>query len=172
MVLSTGTDLKLTTPLPVEVVMVTVAAFNITSLVLLNTTPVAVPVVMEPLRVVVPVVVTLKKPKAVVPPTTLRLTAPDPDVMVSPCVLAVVALMGMELKFTAPLPVEVVMVSLAPNTIPLAPAVKTTLVAVAVVILPLRVMAPVVVTVKEPTAVDPPTAPRVIVPEPDVMAKA
>ena len=64
-----------------EVVMVTVAAFNITSLVLLNTTPVAVAVVILPLSMVLPVVVTVKEPRLVVPPTAPRVIVPEPDVM-------------------------------------------------------------------------------------------
>ena len=67
--------------------------------------------------------------------------------MVKLCVLAVVALTAIELKFTTPLPVEVVIVSLAPKVMPLAP-VKTTPVEVPVVIEPFRVMAPDVVTLK------------------------
>ena len=64
-----------------EVVMVTVAAFNITSLVLLNTTPVAVAVVILPLSMVLPVVVTVKEPRLVDPPTAPRVKDPEPDVM-------------------------------------------------------------------------------------------
>ena len=78
-----------------------------------------------------------------------------------------VALTGMLLKLTGPLPVDVVMVSVLPKMIPLAPAVKTTPDKVPVVIDPLSVMVPVVVTVKEFKAVPVPTAPKVTAPEPE-----
>ena len=146
-VASTGTELKFTTPLPVLVVIVIVFP-KTTSLAELTTTPVTVPVVIDPFNVITPVVVTLKEARAVVVPTAPKVIAPEPEVMVKPCVLAVFAFTGIALKLTAPLPVEVVMVTLLPKIMPLAPEVKVTLDDVALVIEPLRVMAPVVVTVK------------------------
>ena len=169
-VASTGTELKFTTPLPVLVVIVIVFP-KTRSLVELNTTPVTVPVVMNPFNVVTPVVVTLKEARAVVVPAAPKVIAPEPEVMVKPWVLAVLALTGMPLKLTAPLPVEVVMVILLPKMMPLAPAVKTTLDALFVVMEPLIVIAPVVVTLNDAKAVVVPAAPKVIAPEPEVIVK-
>ena len=79
---SIGTELKFTTPLPVLVVIVIVFP-KTTSLVELNTTPVTVPVVIDPFNVITPVVVTLKE-ATLVAPTTPKVTAPEPDVIVKP----------------------------------------------------------------------------------------
>ena len=160
--------MKFTTPLPVVVVIVIVLP-KTTSLAELNTTPVTVPVVMDPFNVMMPVVVTLKEAKAVVVPAAPKVIAPEPEVIVKPCVLAVFAFTGMLLKLTAPLPVEVVIVTLLPKMIPLAPAVKTTLDALFVVIEPLSVIAPVVVKLNDAKAVVVPAAPKVIAPEPEVI---
>ena len=80
---STGTELKFKTPLPALVVIVIVFP-KTTSLVELNTTPVTVPVVMDPFNVVMPVVVTLKEAKAVVAPAAPKVIAPEPEVIVKP----------------------------------------------------------------------------------------
>ena len=85
--------------------------------------------------------------------------------------MAVFALTGIPLKLTTPLPVEVVIVRLLPKVMPLAPAVKTTLVEVPMVIEPFSVIAPVVVKLKDAKAVVVPAAPKVIAPEPEVMVK-
>ena len=142
-----------------------------TSLVELNTTPVTVPVVMDPFNVVTPVVVRLKEARAVVVPATPKVIAPEPEVMVKPCVLAVFAFTGMLLKLTGPLPVEVVIVTLLPKMMPLAPAVKTTLATLFVVMEPFSVIAPVVVKLNDAKAVVVPAAPKVIAPEPEVIVK-
>jgi len=80
---STGTELKFTTPLPVLVVIVIVFP-KTTSLAELTTTPVTVPVVIDPFNVITPVVVTLKEARAVVVPTAPKVIAPEPEVMVKP----------------------------------------------------------------------------------------
>ena len=162
--------MKFTTPLPVVVVIVIVFP-KTTSLVELNTTPATAPVVMDPFNVVMPVVVTLKEANLVVPPTTPKVSAPEPEVIVKLWVFAVFALTGMPLKLTAPLPVEVVIVRLLPKTMPLAPAVKTTLDALFVVMEPLSVITPVVVKLNDAKAVVVPAAPKVIAPEPEVIVK-
>ena len=97
------------------------------------------------------------------------MTAPDPERIVKPWVFAVVAFTGIPLKLTGPLPVEVVIVTLLPKMIPLAPAVKTTLATLFVVMEPLSVIAPVVVKLNDDKAVVVPTAPKVIAPDPEVI---
>ena len=169
-VASTGTELKFTTPLPMVVVIVIVLP-KTTSLAELTTTPLAVPVVIDPFNVVTPVVVTLKEANLVVPPTTPKVTAPVPERIVKPCVLAVVAFTGIPLKLTGPLPVEVVIVTLLPKMMPLAPVVKTTLATLFVVMEPFSVIAPVVVKLNDAKAVVVPAAPKVIAPEPEVIVK-
>ena len=85
--------------------------------------------------------------------------------------MAVVALTGILLKLTGPLPVEVVIVTLLPKMMPLAPVVKTTLATLFVVMEPLSVIAPVVVKLNDDKSVVVPTAPKVIAPEPEVIVK-
>ena len=80
---STGTELKFTTPLPVVVVIVIVLP-KTTSLAELNTTPATAPVVIDPLSVTIPVVVMLNEANLVLPPTTPKVTAPDPEIIVKP----------------------------------------------------------------------------------------
>jgi hypothetical protein len=64
----TGTVLKLTVPLPVDVLIVMLLP-KIASLAEANATPDAAPVLMEPFKAIVPVVVTLNEANAVVWPT-------------------------------------------------------------------------------------------------------
>ena len=140
------------------------------SLAELITTPEAVPVVIFPLSVTVPVVVTLNEPSDVVAPTAAKVTLPDPAIMLKLCVLTASAFTGRLLKFTTPLPVDVVIVSLAPKTISLA-ELNTTPVAVPVVIEPLSVIVPVVVTFNDLRALPTPTVPSVTLPDPAVIIK-
>ena len=79
--------------------------------------------------------------------------------------MAVVASTGTELKFTAPLPVVVVMTILPPSTTSLV-VLKITPVDVPVVMTPFSVVVPEVVTLKLFNGVVDPTAPRTILPVP------
>ena len=82
-VASTGTELKFTTPLPMVVVIVIVLP-KTTSLAELTTTPLAVPVVIDPLSVTMPVLVMLNEANFVLPPTAPKVTTPDPERIVKP----------------------------------------------------------------------------------------
>ena len=66
------------------VVVIVIVLPKTTSLAELNTTPLTVPVVIDPFNVVTPVVVTLKEARAVVVPTAPKVIAPEPEVMVKP----------------------------------------------------------------------------------------
>ena len=165
----TGILLKLTGPLPVEVVIVTLLPKMMPLAPVVKTTLATLFVVMEPLSVIAPVVVKLNDDKAVVVPVAPKVIAPEPEVIVKPWVLAVFASTGTELKFTTPLPVLVVIVIVFPKTTSLV-ELNTTPVAVPVVIDPFNVVTPVVVTLKEANLVVP-TTPKVTAPEPDKIVK-
>ena len=126
---------------------------------------------MLPLSVVRPLVVTVKYLSAVVVPTGPKVTAPEPALIVRPCVLAVAALTACEPKLTTPLPVDVVMVTSLPSFMPPVPTLKLTPAAVPVVILPLSVVRPLAVTVKDESALVVPIAPSVTAPEPEVRVR-
>ena len=133
--------------------------------------PAAVPVVMLPLSVVNPEVVTDRVLTLVVVPTAPSVTAPDPAVIVNPCVFAARAFTALDPKFTTPFPVVVVMTTSPRNVIPPDAALKFTPAAVPVVMLPLSDVSPEVVTLNDLRAVVVPTAPSVTAPDPAVIVK-
>src|SRR6185369_1319154 len=126
---------------------------------------------MFPPSVVRPLVFTDRAPSRVVVPTAANVTAPLPAEIASPCVPAVFAFTAEPLRLTDPFPVLVVTVTVLVSLMPLVAPLRLTPAAVPVVMLPPRVVNPLLVTERLFSRVVVPAAPRVTAPLPDVIVR-